>query len=209
MAVPERSMEAQQQLERVLFERGPAGYRGVRVTGSLAETIPFPLRLPVQVEEEGPDTWHDESLRRRAEMLLTELEEAIEQGRDRRAERLKSAFLGVVHADRLARIAATARAEGLRLDPTGAGPVFHRPTVFLRDRLPWCLTPVDEQHHPDLPERARLILEAWEASGKPFDAYYVADEPRGSGPLPCRCLIGVVSADGSTGDWFILERWGC
>jgi hypothetical protein len=62
--------------------------------------------------------------------------------------------------------------------------------------------------HTPLPERAAEIKAEWEGAGAVFDTFCVADEPTGGAPVRCRSLIGVLSADGATGEWFVLDRWG-
>ena len=93
------------------------------------------------------------------------------------------------------------------MDPIGRGPVIDRPTVHYRDRLPWSLTPVGRYLDRRLPDRATAVLETWNGTGKVFDGLCVADEPCSSGHFPAHSLIGAISPDGRSGDWFVLDRW--
>jgi hypothetical protein len=153
------------------------------------------------------EVWHLDLCHGRADALFTELEAAVAAGRDRRARRLRAAWIRQVHADRIAWARQTARDRGLRMDLIGRGPVIDRPTVHYRDRLPWYLTPVSRYLDRRLPDRASSVLDGWNGTGKVFDSLCVADEPVSSGHFPAHCLIGTISPDGRAGDWFVLDRW--
>lgn len=153
------------------------------------------------------ECWHTEGCHGRADELLEQLEHALAAGQSRRAGRLRTRWLHQVHLDRIAWAKATAAERGLRLDPIGRGPVIDRPTVHYRDRLPWYLTPVSRYLDRRLPDRATAVLDGWNGTGKVFDGLCVADEPVGSGHFPAHSLIGAISPDGRTGDWFVLDRW--
>jgi hypothetical protein len=153
------------------------------------------------------EVWHLDIRHGRADALLADLEAAVRAGRDRRARRLRAAWIRQVHADRIAWARQTAVQRGLRLDPIGRGPVIDRPVVHYRDRLPWYLTPVTRYLDRRLPDRATAVLETWNGTGKVFDSLCVADEPVSSGHFPTHSLIGAISPDGRSGDWFVLERW--
>jgi hypothetical protein len=58
-----------------------------------------------------------------------------------------------------------------------------------------------------LPNRAEDVVETWNGAGNTFDALFIADEPIASGHFPVHDLVGAVSVDGRSGDWFILDRW--
>jgi hypothetical protein len=166
--------------------------------------IPVALTLHVRAPE---DTWHKDAIHDRADELLSSLQTAVADGRGRRARRLRASWLHQVHLDRLAFARETARERGLRLDPIGRGPVVDRPTVHYRDRLPWYLTPVGRYGDERLPDRAASVIDGWNGSGGVFDTLFIADQPVSSGHFPVHSLIGAISADGRTGDWFVLDRW--
>jgi hypothetical protein len=151
------------------------------------------------------EVWH--GAHDRADQLFAALEDALQAGSERRAARLRVAWLRQVHADRLAWARATAKERELRFDPIGRGPVVDRPTVHYRDRLPWYLTPVNRYVDDRLPTRAHAALDGWNGTGKVFDSLCIADEPRSSGHFPVHSLVATISADGRAGDWFMLERW--
>jgi hypothetical protein len=153
------------------------------------------------------NAWQSERFQHRADELFTALEDAVKRGRDKKAERLRAAWLHQVHLDRIAWARETARERGLRMDPVGRGPVVERPTVHMRDRLPWYLTPVGRYRDRRLPDRAAEVLDTWNGSGSVFDGLYVADEPISSGHFPVHSLIGAISSDGRAADWFVLDRW--
>jgi hypothetical protein len=135
------------------------------------------------------------------------MEKALAAGRTAKAAQHRATFMYNVHVDRLAKARSTARQNGLRLDPMGRGPLPELPTLHYRDRLPWGLVPLGRYDHDDLPDRASSVVEAWNALGEVFDRYVVADEPPGVAPFPTHCLIGAISADGRSADWFVLDRW--
>jgi hypothetical protein len=167
--------------------------------------VPMPQRT-VQVTE--PDLeWHTQRFGRRAEELFQAWEQALVAGRSRRAARLRSAWMHTAHLDRIAYAREVAEERGLRLDAMGRGPLVDRATVHYRDRLPWVLTPAGRYDTETLPDRAASVIETWNGSGWVFDSFYVADEPVSSGHFPVHSLIGAVSPDGRTADWFILDRW--
>jgi hypothetical protein len=153
------------------------------------------------------ECWHTEKCHCRADDLFARFESALAAGRRRRAERLRSRWLRQVHLDRVAWARATAAERGLRLDPIGRGPVIDRPTVHYRDRLPWYLTPVGRYLDRRLPDRATAVLDGWNGTGRVFDGLCVADEPVASGHFPTHSLIGAISPDGRSGEWFVLDRW--
>lgn len=167
--------------------------------------VPPPQRT-VHVGEGDPG-WHLDRFRDRAAELFEAWQKAIQAGRRRRANRLRSAWMHTAHLDRLAYAREVARRRGLRLDPMGRGPLVDRPTVHYRDRLPWALTPLGHYDIDELPHRAASVVEAWNGSGWIFDRLYVADEPACSGHFPTHSLIGAVSADGRMCEWFLLDRW--
>jgi hypothetical protein len=176
----------------------------VDTTGSNIRVLPLGPTVHVCADDE---VWHQENRHGRADALLVALEEAVTSGRERRARRLRVAWIRQVHADRIAWARQTATERGLRMDPIGRGPVIDRPTVHYRDRLPWSLTPVGRYLDRRLPDRATAVLETWNGTGKVFDGLCVADEPVGSGHFPAHSLIGAISPDGRTGEWFVLDRW--
>lgn len=210
MAVPERFLQPSH--VKVLAPRAPSRpthLRPVNTPAPSSDTVPA---YTVHIDDDDPrERWFLAQHRERAGATLGWLEQALERGDEGRARRLRATYLGVVHADRLAWARHLAQREGLRLDPTGRGPVLHRPTLYLRDRLPWYVVPLDTGFPPGpacLPERAARTRTAWKAAGAPFDVCYLADEPAGSSPVPCHSLIGVISPDGRKGEWFVLDRWG-
>lgn len=156
---------------------------------------------------EGDTGWHADKFRSRAEELFVAWEKALDAGKMRRAARLRSAWMHTSHIDRLAFARETARERGLRLDPMGRGPLVDRPTVHYRDRLPWALKPLGHYDLDELPYRAEAVVESWNGSGWVFDRLYVADEPICSGHFPTHTLVGAISADGRTAEWFALDRW--
>lgn len=169
---------------------------GVRLIG---------LRTTVHVcVDEG---WNEDRYRLRADQLIAGIEGAVAKGRDRRAARLRAAWLHQVHLSRRDHAFTTARERGLRLDPVGRGPLVAEATVHYRDRLPWHLTPLSRYGDERLPDRAAIVLDEWNDAGTWFDAVYMAEEPVSAGHFPVRSLIATISADGRTGDWFVLDRW--
>lgn len=175
-------------------------------TPSHVRKLPFPVSTTVQVCCDEPD-WHSDRYRDRAAAALSRLEKAIAAGRFAKAASCRTAFLHNVQLDRLGRARTAARENGLRLDPMGRGPLPELPVVHYRDRLPWGLVPIARYSSDDLPDRASLVVDAWNALGETFDRYIVADEPPGVAPFPTHCLIGAISADGRHADWFVLDRW--
>jgi hypothetical protein len=164
--------------------------------------IPSARTLHVTPEE---PCWHDDHTR--ADHLFGAYEAALASGRRRKADRLLARWLHQVHADRVAYLRCVARERGLRLEPIGRGPLADRPVVYYRDRLPWYLTPVARYNDRRLPDRASDVVETWNGAGTTFDALFIADEPVSSGHFPVHDLIGAVSADGRTADWYVLDRW--
>lgn len=157
--------------------------------------------------------WVLDGNRRRAEAVLARLEAAVHAGRRRRADRLRREFLRVVQQDRTAAACLAARDEGLRLEPVGHGDLLDVPTLYRLRRTPWDVRPMPRGPDGTLPDHARSAKDAWERRGRLFDALYrateapeVLDGP--DTPRPRRSfLIGVISADGTTGDWFVLDDW--
>lgn len=156
---------------------------------------------------EVPVGWHVQRLHGRAAELFIRWERALAEGKERKAARLRSAWMHTAHLDRLAYAREIARERGLRLDPMGRGPLVDYPTVHYRDRLPWALTPVGQYEADKLPYRAASVVELWNGSGWVFDRLYAADEPVSSGRFPTHSLIGAISADGRSAEWFALDRW--
>lgn len=180
------------QVQRTVFE------------ASNVRMLPTSTTLHVSPDEPG---WHSLAHKARAGVLFDAYERAMVDGRVRRAERLLHGWLHQVHLDRLAYLREVALDRGLRLDPIGRGPVVDRPHVHYRDRLPWYLTPVGRYEDARLPDRANGVVETWNGAGTTFDGLFIADEPVSSGHFPVHDLIGAVSTDGRTGDWFVLDRW--
>jgi hypothetical protein len=172
--------------------------------GDNVRVLPLAETVHVCADDE---VWHLDRFHGRADLLFAALERAIIDGKHRRARRLRTAWVHQVHLDRLAWARETAAERGLRLDPIGRGPVIDRPTVHYRDKLPWYLTPVGRYLDDRLPDRATSVLDGWNGTGKVFDSLCVADEPVGSGHFPAHSLIGTISPDGRSGDWFVLDRW--
>jgi hypothetical protein len=165
-----------------------------------------PLPAPIlHVPDE--ETWHASSYQAKADGILASLEQALVAGRNRKARRLRSQWLHQYHLDRLSCARQVARERGLRLDPVGRGPIVDQPTVHYRDHLPWYLTPVSRYSDGRLPHRATSVVETWNGSGGVFDGLYMADQPVSSGHFPIHSLIGAISPDGRTADWFVLDRW--
>ncbi|HYZ93428.1 MAG TPA: hypothetical protein VFA34_13725 [Actinomycetota bacterium] len=156
---------------------------------------------------EGDSGWHLDKLRNRAAELFDAWVDAVDAGKTRKADRLRQAWVHTAHLDRLAYARETARERGLRLDPMGRGPLVDVPTVHYRDRLPWALTPLGHYDFDKLPTRAASVVETWNGSGWVFDRLYLADEPVCSGHFPVHSLIGAVSPDGRSAEWFTLDRW--
>jgi hypothetical protein len=179
---------------------------GAHARLSVVEPIPFPHRPTIQIDADRP-AWHSDRFKDRADAAFVRMERALAKGRFAKAAKLRAAWMASVHADRLARARSASRDTGLRLDPMGRGPIPELRTLHYRDRLPWRLNPVRAYDHDDLPDRASSVIDAWNAQGDVFDSYVVADEPPGTAPFPTHCLVGAISADGRTADWFILDRW--
>src|SRR5581483_12266154 len=168
----------------------------------LARTLPFPVAPRIQITAEEPG-WHNDHYRQRAEAALARMERAFAKGHTAKGEAARSQYLYNVHCDRLAKARGAARDNGLRLDPMGRGPLPDHPVLHYRDRLPWGLVPLPKFHHDELPDRATSVVETWNALGDVFDGYVLADEPPGVAPFPTHCLIGAISADGRSADWFV------
>ena len=199
MAISERSTDLWQHVQRRAWEDAAAEIPRVR-------TLPSAVAPTVQICAEEP-SWHSDRYRVRAEAAFAGMEKALAAGRIAKATSRRMAFLHSAHLDRLARARTAARTNGLRLDPMGRGPLPEMPILHYRDRLPWGLVPIERYETDGLPDRASSVVRAWNALGEVFDRYIVADEPRGVAPFPTHCLIGAVSCDGRTADWFVLDRW--
>jgi hypothetical protein len=207
VAVPKRSTDLWGHVQRLLSEQTREGRTTVATPGGT--TIPLPRRHHVDVEDDPPaQPWHDEDRRDRADLILGLLEDAVASGRRRHADRLRAAWLRGLQTDRVARVRWIGSERSMRCDPNGRGPLFDGPAVHYRDRLPWSIVPVTGSVDLALPARAARTLRAWEEHGAVFDRWYVAQHPVGSAPVPCYSLIGVISSDGLSGDWFVLDRWG-
>lgn len=181
-------------VQRQLLERPP----NVRLV---------PVPQPTIHVGEGDPGWHVERLQGRADDIFNAWLRALDGGKTRKARRLRAAWMHTAHMDRLAYAREIARERGLRLDPMGRGPLVDRPTVHYRDRLPWGLKPLGHYESDDLPYRAASVVETWNGSGWVFDRLYLADEPVCSGHFPAHSLIGAISQDGRSADWFVLDRW--
>ena len=169
-------------------------------------TLPFPLARTVELRPET-QAWFDPMNEARATAVIEQLEAALAGGRKRRAMRLRASWLRILHTDRLTRARRWAAENGLRLDPMGRGPIVDRPTLHFRDRLPWGLIPLQPYDGAGLPDRARSIVDEWTSLGEVFDSFIAADEPPGTASFPTHCLVGAISMDGRTADWFVLDRW--
>ena len=166
--------------------------------------IPSANVLHVSPEE---DRWHCETIQGKADVIFGTYENAQLSGKKGKADRALGHWLHHVQLDRIAFLKEIARERGLRFDACGRGPVVDRPAVHYRDRLPWYLTPVGRYADRRLPDRACGVVETWNGAGTTFDGLFIADEPVSSGHFPVHDLICAVSADGRTGDWFVLDRW--
>ena len=164
------------------------------------------LVAPPTIAVREPGGWHSPANEAKAQSHLEALEKALEAGRTRRANRHRAAYLSTLHTDRVAGARAAAERHNLRLDPMGRGPLFDRPTVYYRDRLPWGIVPLSSYRDDRLAPRAGSIVDAWNDAGDVFDYYYMADEPRTT-CFPTQSLIGVIGNDVKYGDWFVLDRW--
>lgn len=177
----------------------------------VVRSAPPPTSIDARSDE--GEAWALAGNRRRAEGVLAKLESAVRTGRQRRADRLRAEFLGIVQQDRTAAACLTARDENLRLEPVGHGDLLEAPTLYQLRRTPWRVRPLTAADDPDLPEAARRTRDAWRRHHGLFDALYRATEAPElldgpDTPRPARSfLIGVISADGSTGDWFVLADW--
>jgi hypothetical protein len=198
LAIAKRSTDLWGYVQRALLEEvsDPPQY--------YSRTVRLVAPPTVAVREEIG--WHNPSNEARARSHLDAIEKALQQGRSRRANRHRAAYLSTLHTDRVAGARSTAGEHNLRLDPMGRGPLIDRPTVYYRDRLPWGILPLTPYRDDRLPPRAGSIVEAWNDAGEVFDRYYMADEPRTS-CFPTQSLIGVIGNDVRYGDWFVLDRW--
>jgi len=169
-------------------------------------TFPFPVVRTVRLADSEP-SWCIDRNRDRAQSAYAELVRALDSGSHRRARKARAAWMAAVHRDRLAHAKEVAGTCELRLDPMGRGPLVDLPTTHYRDRLPWSLLPLQRYDDDNLPLRASSILDAWNEHGDIFDRYYLAHEPRCSASIPTHALIGVISGDGRSADWFALDRW--
>lgn len=194
MAIARQSGDVWGYVQRQFLEKPP----NVRL-------VPMPQRT-LHISEPQPD-WHTERFQSRADELFTAWERALHVGKERRAGRLRSAWMHTAHLDRIAYAREVAQERGLRLDSMGRGPLVDHPTVHYRDRLPWALVPADRYATHELPDRAAAVIEMWNGSGWVFDQLYVADEPVSSGHFPVHSLIGAISQDGRSSEWFVLDRW--
>jgi hypothetical protein len=209
LAIAKRSTDLWGYVQRAILEDAPLGapLKGAEPSGApqyYSRTVR--LIAPPTVALRDPLDWHSETSEAKAGAHLDALQSAVAGGRSRRAARHRTAYLQCLHSDRVAKARSTADMTGLRLDPMGRGPVLDRPTLYYRDRLPWTIVPVSPYRDDRLPPRAGSIVEEWNSAGELFDAYYLADEPRTT-CFPTQSLIGVVTTQARTGDWFILDRW--
>lgn len=202
VAMPETKTDLWGHVQRSLLDTGP-------LTEAPVIPLPRPAGDPhVRVDDlDTAPAWHADANRARADAIFAELEQAAASGKRRRARRLSRAWLSVLQGDRKALAAELSRERGWRLEAIGRGTVVDRPTVLYRDRLPWVLRP-SEDPNTAMPARAAAVRDRWMRE-RVFDAFLVADEPSGRGPIPCRSLLGVLSPDGRGAEWFILDRWGC
>jgi hypothetical protein len=201
VAISERR-DIWQHVQRRAWEGAAAQPRNLAV----AEVVALPLPPTVQIDADRA-AWHSDRFRQRADHVFGRMEKALSKKRFRKAAKRRASWMACVHHDRVARARSVARDTGLRLDPMGRGPVPELRTICYRDRLPWGLRPVRAYDHDDLPDRAASVVEAWNALGGVFDRYIVADEPPGTAPFPTHVLVGAITSDGRTADWFILDRW--
>lgn len=201
MAIARRSIDLWGYVQRALLEEVRPGDGGSRTN-----TVRLPVPPTLTMREVTDPGWHSDRHEARAATQLAALESALTHGQTHRAARRRSAWLRTLHADRLERTRSLACGLGLRCDPMGRGPLVDEPAVHYRDRLPWVIEPVSPYGDPSLPARAGAILDEWNAAGDVFDRFYRADEPPTS-QLVTQSLIGVVSTDGKTSDWFVLDRW--
>jgi len=201
MAIAKRSTDLWGYVQRALLEE-------VSGASQPPEYYSRTVRLiaPPTVALRDAVDWHNPANEAKASAHLASLDKALTDGRSRRAARHRAAYLQVLHTDRVSGARAAAGREGLRLDPMGRGPLFDRPAVYYRDRLPWGILPVAAYRDDRLPPRAGTIVERWNAAGEIFDRYYMADEPRTT-CFPTQSLIGVITTDHRHGDWFVLDRW--
>jgi hypothetical protein len=169
-------------------------------------TFPFPVVRTVRLADSEP-SWFIDRNQDRAQSAYAELEKALESGSHRRVRKARAAWMGAVHRDRLAHAKDVAAKFELRLDPMGRGPLVDLPTIHYRDRLPWSLLPLQRYDDDALPLRASSLVDAWNEHGDIFDRYYLAHEPRCSASIPTHALIGAISGDGRSADWFALDRW--
>lgn len=160
----------------------------------------------VSLRDVGDYGWHNPVLRTRAEGHLAALDRCLVRGRRRSAARHRTAWLRALHNDRIAFARDVAARLGFRFDPMGQGPLLDMPTVHYRDKLPWQVFPLSNYADPQLPYRAASIVDRWNDVGEVFDRYYLADEPRTT-TLPTHSLIGAISTDGRSANWFALDRW--
>jgi hypothetical protein len=200
LAIAKRSTDLWGYVQRALLEEvsGPA-----QPPEYYSNTVRLVAPPTVALREEI--AWHSPANEAKAGVHLQAMDEALAQGKERRAARYRAAYLGVLHTDRVSCARAVAGREGLRLDPMGRGPLFDAPAIYYRDRLPWGILPVSAYRDDRLPPRAATTVERWNAAGEVFDRYYLADEPKTT-CFPTQSLIGVIAGD-RNGDWFVLDRW--
>lgn len=200
MAIAKRSTDLWSYVQRALLEEVKASDPPEYWSRTVRLVTPPTIALRESV------TWHNPTNEAKAAAHLEGLDKALAAGRARRANRHRSAYLSVLHSDRVAGARAAASRLGLRLDAMGRGPVFDRAQVYYRDRLPWTIHPLASYRDDRLPPKASSVMDAWNGAGDIFDSYYMADEPRTSS-FATQSLIGVVGSDAKCGDWFVLDRW--
>lgn len=171
----------------------------------VVRTLPTPVAPTVKLRHPDQE-WHSARNRDRANAQLQRLSDAIASGNTKRADRLRSAWLHTLQADRLSRARAVSCEQGLRLDAIGRGPLCDNSTTHYRDRLPWGVTPLATYGDDRVPDRAAAVIDEWNGAGDVFDAYFLADEPP-SNSMRAQSLIGAISPDGTTAEWFVLDRW--
>jgi hypothetical protein len=206
VAIARHSVDLWTQVQKRVWE--DASQRPASGSGGSGKTrtFPYPVVRTLRLSDADP-YWFSDRFERRASSALTNLERALASGDVRRVTKARAAWMHAAQMDRLARVKDLAASCGLRLDPMGRGPLVELPTVHYRDRLPWSLLPLQRYDDDNLPMRASSIVDAWNECGDVFDRYYLAHEPRCSASIPTHSLIGAVSGDGRSADWFALDRW--
>lgn len=192
---------------------GAEAESSLRVVEERPAKVHTPTLTIVDTDDGTGTDWVLDCNRRRGEALLERLQGALRRGRARHADRLRTEFLGVVHQDRIAAACLAARDAGLLLEPVGHGDVLDRPGPYQLRRTPWRVRPLTATDGAELPEHARHARAVWGSQPMAFDALYEATEAPDLGGMPADprppkgFLIGVISADGLTGDWFVLADW--